>query len=114
VHDDILDDTIRADARLNTFRAPTEPDVADTILVGTVPPSAPRSAAGHLVEVPAPDDLAVASGVVLHYHLRIGATVVALDKVAYIGRNPTAPRVMVEGVQHPSRGAAAWCQCGYH
>jgi len=94
VQDDIFDDTIIADARSGDSVAAAELDFADTILIG-IPAAVEKIPAG---ELPTEEDDLPPVDTVLHYHLRIGVTVVALDKVAYIGRKPSAPRVMLDGV----------------
>ncbi|PRY69615.1 FHA domain-containing protein [Glaciihabitans tibetensis] len=84
-----------------------EPDLDDTIIVGlplasSAPESAlrgPESAEGRQHGPPGiPTPPTATPGPALHYRLRINGTIVSLDKVAYIGRKPSAPRVMQGGV----------------
>jgi pSer/pThr/pTyr-binding forkhead associated (FHA) protein len=98
VQDDFFDDTIIPDSHPGFSAAPTELDFADTIIVGSDASSGPKSVVEPLPRTHSEADAPTEPGTLLHYHLRIGATVVGLDKVAYIGRKPSAPRVMLDGV----------------
>jgi hypothetical protein len=110
VHDDFLDDTIITGAHPGGSNAPSSPDFENTILVGAgsssgaIPPERGEAAvgaagsAGRLADSADGLSSALSDDASLRYHLRIGATVIGLDKVAFIGRKPVAPRVLLEGV----------------
>ena len=81
--------------------------VGDTPDATSFGPTAPMPTIGvpALVEPPRRRPLPPEPGVA-HYGFRIGGTVVFLDRAAYIGRNPSRPRVLRDGlprlVQVPS------------
>jgi hypothetical protein len=77
------------------------PDATSFVATGPTPSIAVPA----LVDPPRPTPLPPEPGVA-HYRFRIGGTIVFLDRAAYIGRNPSRPRVLRDGlprlVQVPS------------
>jgi hypothetical protein len=94
------------DAAPPVDRAEPRPS-ADTPEATSFGPTVPISATvvPVLVEPPRPTPVPAEPGVA-HYRFRIGGTIVFLDRAAYIGRNPSRPRVLRDGlprlVQVPS------------
>jgi hypothetical protein len=98
VQDDFFDDTVIADSRPGFSGVTAELDFADTIFVGSASSHALGSEAYPLAGANSEPEVPLGALPSMHYHLRIGTTVVGLDKVAYIGRKPSAPRVLLDGV----------------
>ena len=92
-----------------TLIEPGLPALVEPTVLNARPSTPALVEPGRTTDTPEPTSFAgVETAATANYGFRIGGTVVFLDRAAYIGRNPTRPRVLRDGlprlVQVPSAG----------